>query len=322
MSTDDFLFDDAMKRALDDHRVPPMSADFADRVVAATKGRAAPLPRTRPATPYRWRTGRRLVIAVVAAGALATAAAATGILRDLGIDLPSPQQVWTRVTGQEPVRAPDPAPATRIAPAPEPRSRVTIEGAIDTPDELEEAFRRVDEVRSDRREGRRERVDSRIDGAIERRRAQGLPLSPEQEERLRNRVDTFRDRADEQLEQRDALRREELREQLEREGEVTRHDIIDSAIPDGPVAQRLQQLRDLPPEERREVLRQWRERRQERLRRLQEDAPPPEEPAPPPPRTTGSLKKESGRSEGFSRIARHCDVSPGRNGGPARPGTR
>lgn len=291
MSTDNLPFDDAMKRALDDAPVSPMSADFADRVVAATQGRARPLPPTRPAPVRRWRTGRRLVIGAVAAGALATTAAATGLLEEFGINLPSPQEVWTRVTGQESLAPVAPAPPPRLAPEPEIETPVVIEGPIDTPEELEEAFRRVDEARANRREGRRERVDTRIDNAIERRREQGLQApTPEQEERLRGRIDRMRERADERREDRAAVRRDELRETLEQEGEVTREDVIDTVPPDSPLGRRLQRLRQLQPDERREALRQWRERRQDRLDQKVE-APPaenlqaePDFPEPPPER--------------------------------------
>lgn len=265
MSTEPFAFDDALKRALDDDPVPAISDDFADRLLAAARDRAPPLPKSRPAPARRWRTGRRLVIGLVAGGALATTAAATGLLDDLGIDLPSPREVWSAVTGEPDARPAAAVPAARATQAaPVSANPVIIEGPIDTPEELEEAFRRVDEARANRREGRRERIDDRIDAAIERRRAQGQPLTPEQEEHLRTRIDTFRDRAEEQVDQRSAERREDLRRTLEEKGEVTREDIIRD--PNSLPARRLQQLRQLPPDERRERLREWRERRDERLR--------------------------------------------------------
>ncbi len=268
MSPESFEFDDPLKRALDVDRVPPMSADFADRVIAATRGRTAPLPQTRPAPARRWRTARRLVIGAAAAGALATAAAATGLLEGLGVDLPSPGRVWSAMTGADNAStAPEEEPAARIAPIRADDAAVNIEGPIDTPEELEEAFRRIDEALRDRREDRRERVDNRLDAAIQRRRAQGLPApTAEEEERLRARLEGFRERADERLEQRSGERREALRRTLEQEGEVTRENFINGTAADRPGAERLERFRQLPPEERRARIREWPERRHERLR--------------------------------------------------------
>lgn len=269
MSSDPFDFDHALKRALDAERVPPLSPGFADRVVAASRTHATPLPQARPAPVRRWRTRRRLVIGAMAAGALATAAAATGLLEELGVELPSPREVWSAVSGQDTSSSPPPASIRREGPSIPRDTAPVIEGPIDSPEELEEVFRRVDEARANRREDRRERVDARLDEALERRRAQGLPApTPEEEARLRQRLDRLRERADERLDQRALERREALRRQLEEEGKIA---------PEGG-----ERLRQMPPEERRERLREWRERREQRLREQQSEPAPPASEEPPP----------------------------------------
>lgn len=282
MSTDHdpFRFDDALEQALKQDPVPALPAGFADRVVAATQGRADPLPQTRTSPAKRWRSGRRLVVGAVAAGALASAAAATGLLEELPIELPSAEEVWSTITGQEAQNEPAASAPSAAAPnseaqlIPDSEAPVTIEGPIDTPEELEEAFRRIDERRGLRRDTRREAVDQRIDNAIDRRREQGLRApTPQQEERLRGRIERFRDRTDERRETRIEERREELREEIENGGAISREDFIGRERRQGsdtPVADRLERLRELPPEERRARIRQWRERREERrLQRLE-----------------------------------------------------
>ncbi|MEE4199556.1 hypothetical protein [Erythrobacter sp.] len=264
MSGERFDFDPALKKALGENTVPDLPEGFADRVVAATEGRAPPLPQQRTASS-RWRTSRRLAIGLVSAGALASAAAATGVLEELGVDLPSPQEVWSSITGAQPAPAPSPSPPASTAPEPVPDARapVVIEGPIDTPEELEEAFRRVDQRREERVDTRRSRVDQRIGERIDARRAQGLPApTQEQEERLSDRLDTVRENADARRAARIEERREALREDVEAGGEITRENFIE--------ADRTR-LRNLSPEQRRDRLRQWRERRQERLRRLESE---------------------------------------------------
>ena len=269
-------FDDALEKALRNDPVPDLPAGFADRIVAATEGRAEPLPQSRPAPKSRWRTSRRLVFGAVAAGALATTAAATGLLEELPIELPSAQEVWEAVTGQEPEPAPAPAPVIETPTAPEPEEAVTIEGPIDTPEELEEAFRRVDEARDNRRNTRRENADRQIDDAIVRRRAQGLPApTPEQEARLRDRIERVRERSDERREARIEERREGLREDVEAGEAITREDFMQrqrGTGSDTPVADRIEELRQLPPAERRARIREWREERRQR-RQQRADAP-------------------------------------------------
>ena len=76
------------------------------------------------------------------------------------------EKVWASITGKPPARAAAPAPliAATSPAAGEPASfaRVEIVGPVDTPEELSEAFRRIDEVRQGRLNARSERIDQRI----------------------------------------------------------------------------------------------------------------------------------------------------------------
>jgi len=274
MSKDTAILPDSpLDRVLSADKVPVLPSDFGDRIVARTKDRPGPLPGTRPiGGSGRWRTSRRLAVGAVMAGALATAAAATGLLDNLPISIPSAEKVWATITGQD--AGPDPiVPTPASEPdqlVPETSAPVTLEGPIDSPEELEEAFRRVDELRTNRASNRRDRVDQRIDKVLDRRREQGLPApTPEQESRLRERLERNRERRDGRRDDRIEERREELREQLTREDFIREQ--RDAARPLGQ-RDRFQRLRDLSPEERRERIRQFREQRQlRRLRREQED---------------------------------------------------
>lgn len=283
MSGDPFVLDGELGRVLDDDVVPEMRSGFADRVIAATQGRADPLPQTRQRSARGAGWGRRLALGFVAAGALGTAAAASGLLDDLPIDIPTPREVWSSITGG-PVEEATPASAPSVPDAdlvPQASQPVIIEGPIDTPEELEEAFRRIDQVRETRRDMRRKAVDRRIDNAIERRRDQGLSVpEPEQVERLKGRIERLRDTADQRIGERLEERREGLRETIDQGGELSREDFIGmqrGVGTDTPVADRIERLRQLPPEERRARIRQWRERRLERLQQAENAEP---EPAP------------------------------------------
>ncbi|MEM6585922.1 MAG: hypothetical protein AAF692_09220 [Pseudomonadota bacterium] len=276
--------DAALARLLDGYKAPNLRADFADRVMAGTADRAASLPQARPSRGGRWRSARRLAIGAGAFGALATAAAATGLLDDLPIDLPSTEEVWATITGNPAPSAPKPNPAPEIDAAPilETDEPIVIEGPIDTPEELEEAFERIDRVREDRRDTRRGRVDNRIDEALERRREQGLPApTAEQEERLKERLDQFRTRRDESANERIGDRREDMRERVEQGEELSPRDILREergAAGGDRIRERIEELRSLPPAERRERLREFRERRQQRLD--DQSTPPVSEPSP------------------------------------------
>ncbi len=257
-----------LARVLDQDSAPTLSAGFMERVLARTEGRAEPLPMLRKSIlTGPWTRTRRVAVGAVVAGALATTAAATGVLQQLPVALPSAEQVWATLSGQEP---PEPAQIRQqTSETIVEQRRVRIEGPIDTPEELEEAFTRIDRVRETRTEIRRSNVDQRIEREINRRREQGLRAPNEQqEELLRGIIDQRRELNDSRLDQLSEQRREELRERVEAGEELTREDLIPPGMrqtPEGRVIrQRLRQLRDLPPDQRRAVIRRLRERQQER----------------------------------------------------------
>ncbi|MBA4043577.1 MAG: hypothetical protein C0471_04035 [Erythrobacter sp.] len=258
MSGEDIRPGSPLARVLDDYPVPPLSAGFADRVMAAAEARAPALPPLRRTAAVRgWRTGRRFAIAMVSFGALATAAAATGVLERVGLPVPSAETVWANLTGGEAPATAAPAPAKpAVATAAAPFTPVVIEGPIDTPEELSEAFRRIDEVRQGRSEARRQLVDQRIDRAIERRQAAGLPVpDAEQEARLRQRIDDLLAQREARAGERIEARREELRQRVDNGEALTRESIVPNRqagvglLPGG------KRIRDLSPQERRELLR-------------------------------------------------------------------
>jgi hypothetical protein len=260
-------------RALNDYAVPPLSAGFAERVLAAAEARAPtsapPLPplRRAPIKARGWRLGRGVVIGVVSFGVVASAAAATGMLERFDITVPTAQTVWASLTGAPPAAAarpsaPRPAQASgaggaaAVSEAPAP---VEIVGPVDSPEELAEVFRRIEAVREKRFAARGERIDQRIASAIESRRAAGLPLpTPEQEAAIRQRIAADQARRDAIAAERIAKRREELAGRVESGEALTREDIMAPLREDARALARqdqLRQLRRMPPEERREVLR-------------------------------------------------------------------
>jgi hypothetical protein len=261
-----------LARALGDYTPPPLPPGFAERVLAAAESRPAPLPGLRrPARSGRgWRMGRRIAIGVASIGALATAAAATGLLGRLDLPLPAAGTVLASLSGTT-VAAPAPAPSVpRPAPvAPAAPATVAIAGPIDTPEELDETFRRVDAVRKGRRDERSQLIDQRIASEIERRRAAGMPVpTAEQEARLRQRIEEARTRREQFLDERVKMRREELERRVESGEALTRETILrplreDSSTPRP--RERIERLRRMPPEERRALIEEWRQRRAGRL---------------------------------------------------------
>ncbi|WP_296720181.1 hypothetical protein [Erythrobacter sp.] len=280
-----------LARVLDDFAVPALPAGFADRVLAAAEARPSPLPELRRSgggggrgQGRGWRLGRRMAIGAIGFGALATAAAATGLLDRFDLPaVPSPEKVWASITGKEAAPVPAAAPVVPPPADPEPAALapVRIEGRIDTPEELGEAFRRIDEVRQGRVEARRQIIDSRIESEIERRRAAGLPLpTPEEEARVRQRIEDARTRREGLVAERIEARREELLQRVESGEGLTREDIARPLRDDARAlerAGRLERLRRMTPQQRREALRQlpaderrelieaWRQRRAGRL---------------------------------------------------------
>lgn len=248
-----------LDRALKGGAVPGLSAGFADRVVAAAEARPAPLPPLRRRVGS-WRTGHRLALGFAGVVALTSAAAATGLLHQIAPSLPTAKAVWASLAatvqsapGAPPARAvPRPAPAETPAP-------VGIAGPIDTPEELGEAFRRVDQLRESRREVRREVLERRIADALARRKAQGLPdLTPAEMAALRGRIAEHEARRQQVVDARMMARRAELERRVENGEALTPRDLARPLRPRQPLApgsERLEQLRSLSPAERREAMR-------------------------------------------------------------------
>ena len=284
-----------LARVLDDYAVPGLSAGFADRVLAAAEVRPAPLPELRQRRSGRgWRLGRGIAIGIASFGALATAAAATGLLQQFDIPVPSAEKVWASITGKPPARAAVPAPVIPAAPdaASKPASPAPVEivGPVDTPEELSEAFRRIDEVRAGRYAARRENIERRINKAIEHRHAEGLPVpTPEEEAAFRQRVDEAQARRQQLADERLAARRAEMERKVANGEALTRKDIVQPLRDDARAPERLRQLRRMSPEQRREALSQLppEERRalmeEYRARRQGPAAPTPAVPAESPP---------------------------------------
>jgi hypothetical protein len=259
MSGDPIRPGSQLARALDDYPVPSLSAGFADRVVAAAESRAPALPPLRRERTGRGsRSGRRFAIAMVSFGALATAAAATGVLERAGLPVPSATAVWAKLTGDEaPAAAAPAASKPELAAAAAPRAPVVIEGPVDTPEELSEAFRRIDEVREGRSEARRAIIDRRIDRAIEQRRAAGLPVpDAEQEAKLRQRIEEAQAAREARAGQRIEVRRDELRQRVENGEALTRENLLPNRQPVTGVLPDGRRLRDMSPQERRAYVRE------------------------------------------------------------------
>lgn len=289
-NTDPIARNSDLGRLLDANAVPALPEGFADRIVARTGDRAPPLPDTRTQRwpSRRWRSARRLAVTAVGAGVLATAAAATGALESWGISLPPAEKVWATLTGnaeqadgEQAIAGGASAAGGEAIPAfaPQIRGSDSGEGRIDTAEKLEEAFKRFDRARQGMKETRRRNVDQRFDQVLERRRARGLPVpTPAQEERIRNRIERSRKRREAASDARREERRDALLEKVENGEEITAEDFRPGGGAGGAerprLRERLERLRELPPEERRERMQQWRERREERLNRRSGGQPP------------------------------------------------
>lgn len=284
MSTDDINAGSPLARVLDDYPVPEFSTGFADRVAAAAALRAPALPelrRNNTGSKRGWRLGRRLTIASLSFGVLATAAAASGVFQRFDLPVPSSQSVLASFADSVPVVAARAVPKPPLDAAsvgdPVARGSVTIEGTIDTPEELQEAFRRIDEVRQGRAQARSQRIEQRIATAIERRRAAGLQVpAPNEEARIRQRIADAQAKRDQAGEERLKARREEFERKIEIGEALTREDILRPLREDAQALQRRERigrltrmspeqrrkvLRRLPPEQRRALIEEYRVRR-------------------------------------------------------------
>ncbi|MBL0114905.1 MAG: sigma-70 family RNA polymerase sigma factor [Sphingomonadales bacterium] len=99
--------DPTLNELLDGLTVPPLSPDFADRVVAAAAHRPQPLPTpvlSRSGKRARWIRGHRVVIGVVALGLMSAGAAATAIFGDVAQTIPVIGPLIARVVPAKPER--------------------------------------------------------------------------------------------------------------------------------------------------------------------------------------------------------------------------
>ncbi len=267
-----------LARALGRDAVPPLSPGFADRVIAAAEVRTAPLPalRRRPSRWSGWKAGRRFAIGVTGVFVLASAAAATGLLQQLALPVPSAKAVWASIAGTaQPASAAPPAPVAAEPPAM--LAKVEIDGPIDTPEELGEAFRRVDEVRQGRRAERAQIIDQRIASEIERRRAAGLKVpTPQEEVWLRERIAAAEARRQQIADERIAARREAMQRKVDSGEALTREGVAaplrprQTGVEGSPDFERMRRmspqqrraaLQAMPPEQRRVLVEEYRARR-------------------------------------------------------------
>lgn len=260
-----------LARALGGFGAPPLPEGFAARVLAAADARPVPLPRIRRSAVGRaWRTGRRLALGLAGFGLIATAAAATGLLQQFALPVPSPAAVWASMTGAGTGARPAqgraaPLPAKRAAPA-----QVAIDGPVDTPAERDAIFRRTDEIRAGRREDRRVLIDRRIAAELARRTAAGLPVpTPAEEAQLRARVEAAVQLREVRMDAAVAARRETMQRKVENGEAVTRQHIVGRMASGDPASvEALRELRDLPPDQRRAA---WRNLPEDQRRALMEE---------------------------------------------------
>ena len=240
---------------------PPLSGDFADRVLARLEARSEGPPEARPLRDRRgeWKRGRVILISGVAAGLLSVGAAASNLFGVLIRNVPvvgtwveavAPTKPKPKLVKERAPHAPTGV-ASKPVPVAEPVAAVSPEPALPPlPREV-------------RREAAAERIAQALDRRDQRRRENGLPpkpprLNPQMRERLK------------------FLPPEERRALVRRVRDLrTEAAIARGESPPPPV--RLQP-RQLTPEQR-ERRREWRERT--RAMREAQFSPPPEDLAPP-----------------------------------------
>jgi hypothetical protein len=186
--------DGTTARALDRYDVPPLSARFADRLVAkalAEEGIAPLPPMTEPRRERRgvWARGRRVVIGVAAFSLMSAGAAATGVFGDAAKNVPvigpliaivAPKPKPKAIVTPKP-KSVAPAPALpKLLPPPVVIEEPAIQVAEPTPGEILPP--RV------RRQIRREFVAQRVVDQIERNEALGIKPTPEQRARFTERL--------------------------------------------------------------------------------------------------------------------------------------
>jgi hypothetical protein len=183
--------DGATARALDRLSVPPLPADFADRLVAKALGDGAvaalpPVALSRGERRGVWARGRRAIIGVAAFSLMSAAAAATGVFGDAAKNVPVIGPLIAIVAPASKLKAitppkPKPAPlAPKLV-----RPPVVVEAQP-----IEVANPSVGEIMSPRlrRQIRGEMVAQRLVDQIERRDALGITPTPEQRAKLAERL--------------------------------------------------------------------------------------------------------------------------------------
>ena len=171
--------DPALAELLDGLTVPPLSADFADRVVAAATHRPQHLPTpvlSRSGRRARWIRGHRVVIGVVALGLMSAGAAATAIFGDVAQTIPVIGPLIARVVPAKP------EPRAALAAKPKPRPQEDAVQGTDEATSVAPTLLAPPERMAVRREIRREfvaeRIADRLQQRAERREALGLPPRP------------------------------------------------------------------------------------------------------------------------------------------------
>jgi hypothetical protein len=179
--------DGTTARALDRYDVPPLSAGFADRLVAkalAEEGIAPLPPITEPRRERRgvWVRGRKLTIGLAAFSLMSAAAAATGVFGDAAKNVPvigpliaivAPKPKLKAIIAPKSKLA---APAPKLVAPPVVVEEPPLDVAQPTPGEIMPP--RV------RRQIRREFVAQRVVDQIERNEALGIKPTPEQRARF------------------------------------------------------------------------------------------------------------------------------------------
>ena len=178
----------AADAALRSVSVPPVSADFFDRVMARLEARPAPLPDAKAGRDRRgtWKRGWVILMSGIAAGLISVGAAATGLFGDSIRNLPMVGSIVERISPAKTVQMVAKPHAFRAkappvaAPVVEPLATVAHEPLPALPGLRHER----------RREAVAQRIADRIARRDERRAALGLPprplaLAPQMRERLR-----------------------------------------------------------------------------------------------------------------------------------------
>ena len=185
---------DVTARALDRYNVPPLSAAFADRLVAKTLvgdtlETLPPLTERRRERRGVWARGRRVVIGVAAFSLMSAAAAATGVFGDVAKNVPVIGPLIAIVA---------PAPKPKAIVTPKPKLAPVVPKLALSPIVIEEPAIQVAEPTAGevipprvRRQIRREFIAQRVVDQIERNEALGIKPTPEDRAKFAERLATL-----------------------------------------------------------------------------------------------------------------------------------